>query len=58
VYYENKKIKSIGQRGMFDYPTLLQTNSKEIADKHRRNYWARHKQYDKLGEILSLYLLW
>lgn len=44
---KGNKIATIGALGYSDYPTFLEVNGKEIADKKRKNYKARH-QKDRL----------
>jgi hypothetical protein len=44
VYRHNKKIASIGARGMGDYPTFRQTRGQTFANRRRRAYKIRHQR--------------
>jgi hypothetical protein len=57
VYKGDELVASIGAIGYGDYPTFLQTEGKEYADKRRLLYHKRHTK-DSLGEYLALWLLW
>jgi hypothetical protein len=57
VFVNGKRIGSIGQLGMSDYPTYLKTHGKEYADERRRLYYLRHKK-DTINEKLAKLLLW
>ena len=60
VYKNDEFIKSIGAINYKDYHIYLKID-KDLAEKHRKSYIARHKKgilRGDLGEILSLKLLW
>ena len=61
VYKNNIYIASIGSIDYSDYPTYLQTHSKEYADNRRRLYKCRHSK-DSLIKLspgwLAFHLLW
>jgi len=60
VYKNNEFIKSIGAINYNDYHIYLKID-KDLAEKHRKSYIARHKKgilKQDLGEILALKLLW
>ena len=60
VYKNGEFIKSIGSINFNDYHIYLKTD-KDLAEKHRKSYIARHKkgiERGDLGEVLSLKLLW
>lgn len=42
VFKGNKKVASVGALGMMDYPTYIQKNGLEFANKRRRLYKIRH----------------
>jgi len=42
VYKKDKKIASIGARGMNDYPTYIKTRGLSYAKTRRRLYKIRH----------------
>jgi hypothetical protein len=44
VFENNKKIASIGAKGMKDYQIYLKEEGKEFADERRRLYRIRHKK--------------
>jgi serine/threonine protein kinase len=44
VFRHNKKIASIGARGMGDYPTFRQTRGQTFANRRRRAYKIRHQR--------------
>ena len=61
VYKNGVLLHSIGAIGYGDYPHYLKKDGKEIADKMRQRYVARHKKgidAGYLGEELALKLLW
>jgi hypothetical protein len=63
VYDENNKyyITSVGQRGMGDYPTYIQTRGEEYADKRKEAYYNRFRnKVHKIGSKswYSAHLLW
>jgi hypothetical protein len=43
IFKNDKKIASIGFKNYFDYPTYLEKNGKEFAEKRRKLYKIRHK---------------
>lgn len=57
VYLNGEFLHAIGALGMMDYPSYLEKEGKEVAEKHRAAYHKRHKKRT-LGEQLALYLLW
>lgn len=57
VFKDGKYLKSIGAKGMGDYPTWLKEKGKEFAEERRRLYHQRHTK-DSLGELLARWLLW
>jgi len=45
IYTKDKQyITSIGAKGYSDYPTFIEDDGKEYADKRRRLYHIRHKK--------------
>jgi len=44
VFKNGKKIASIGAVGYKDFPTYKATEGKEVADKKRKAYKARHEK--------------
>ncbi len=50
VHKNNKKIASVGVIGYSDYPTYLNTDWKEYADKKIRLYKERHSKDHKTIE--------
>jgi len=56
----NKKgfITSIGALGYKDYPTYLNTKTKEYADNRRRLYNIRHKNDNNIKGKLANLILW
>ena len=61
VYKGGEYIASIGSIDYSDYPTYLQTHSKEYAENRRRLYKCRHSK-DSLIKLspgwLAFHLLW
>jgi len=53
-------ITSIGAKGYKDYPTYIEEEGKEYADKRRELYHKRHNKENKIGTRgwFSLNLLW
>ena len=49
VYYNNKKIASIGHTDYMDYPSYIEKAGKEYADERRRLYRIRHAGEGDLG---------
>jgi len=59
VYYENRKIASIGDSEYDDYYSYLKRDGIQVAEEHRRRYKIRHaKDLDHLGGYLAWVLLW
>jgi len=59
VFENNKKIASIGAKGMKDYQIYLKEEGKEVADERRRLYRLRHKKdLNSKGGYWSSKLLW
>jgi hypothetical protein len=44
VYRGDKKISSIGDIRFNDFPTYIEKNGKEFAEKRRKLYKIRHKK--------------
>ena len=44
VYRGDKKIASIGNKNYLDFPTHLEKNGKEFAEKRRKLYKIRHNK--------------
>ena len=44
VYKNGRYILSIGANGYFDYPNYIKYFGKEVADKRKKLYKARHKK--------------
>ena len=55
---DGKYLASIGDTRYLDYPSILATQGKEMANKHRRLYHARHRNDDGIAGKLALFLLW
>lgn len=58
----SKKHVKFGAEGMMDYTLYYKKDGKEVADKHRDSYKARHKS-DKLHDLempgfWAMNLLW
>ena len=58
VYKNGKYITSIGDNRYMDFPSILAKEGKDVADKHRRLYHARHRNNDGLAGKLALAILW
>jgi len=61
VFKDGKKLYSIGDIKYKDFPTFLKEDGKEVADKRRKAYKARHKKTaEKLGSrsYYSYNILW
>ena len=59
VYYEGRKIASIGDSDYEDYYSYLKRDGIEVAEEHRRRYKLRHqKDFDHLRGYLAWVLLW
>ena len=43
----NKKLASIGARGMMDYPTYVKSKGINYANQRRKLYKLRHNEYRK-----------
>jgi len=57
----NKKIASIGARGMMDYQSYIKSKGIQFANKRRRLYRLRHHKYRNKTGTNSYYadkLLW
>jgi len=58
---EGKKLVSIGDIRYKDYPTFLREDGKQVADKRRKSYKARHEATAKKVGSPSYYaynILW
>ena len=50
VYKNGEKVASIGATGFKDFPTYIETNGKQYAEKRRELYKIRHaKDRNKKG---------
>ena len=58
VYKNGKYLASIGDIHFLDYPSILAKEGKEIADKHRKLYHARHRNDNGITGKLAMYILW
>ena len=58
VYKNGKYIASIGDNRYMDFPSILAKDGKEIAEKHRKLYHARHKNDYGIAGRLALAILW
>ena len=58
VYKNGKYIASIGDNRYMDFPSILAKEGKEIADKHRKLYHARHRNDNGIAGKLAMYILW
>jgi len=58
VYNKKGFITSIGALGYNDYPTYLNTKTKEYADNRRRLYNIRHKNDNNIKGKLANLILW
>jgi len=56
---DNKYITSIGDKRFFDFPSYLETDGQEVAEKRRKLYHQRHKK-DKthIRGYYALNILW
>ena len=57
VYKDDTYLASIGAIAYKDFPTYMEEDGREYADKRRELYYKRHTK-NTLGELLALYLLW
>jgi hypothetical protein len=58
---ELKKVASVGALGMMDYPSYIEKNGKEYANKRRKLYKLRHTKDRKIKGTAGYYadqLLW
>ena len=58
VYKNGKYIASIGDIRYMDFPSILAKEGREIAEKHRKLYHARHRNDDGIAGRLALAILW
>tara|TARA_R110000751_G_scaffold36994_1_gene89904 strand:+ start:389 stop:688 length:300 start_codon:yes stop_codon:yes gene_type:complete len=64
VYKCNKLIAEVGDPNSKDYPTFLEENGKEFADKRRKAFYSRFQRLPNIknGEIQPIFwsrwLLW
>lgn len=59
VFENDKKIASIGAKGMKDYQVYLKEEGKQVADERRRLYRLRHKKdLNSKNGYWSNILLW
>lgn len=61
VFKRGKKIASVGAIGYDDYGSLIDKNKRELADKKRKLYKARHQKTRTKKNSNSYYsdqLLW
>jgi len=59
VYYEGRKIATIGDSKYDDYYSYLKRDGIDVAEEHRRRYKIRHhKDLDHLRGYLAWVLLW
>lgn len=61
VYKNGNKVASVGATGYDDYGTLLGKGKRELAEKKRKAYKARHQRYRTKKGTNSYYadqLLW
>ena len=58
VYKNGKYIASIGDNRYMDFPSILAKEGREIAEKHRKLYHARHRNDDGIAGRLALAILW
>ena len=59
VYKDGDYLTSIGSSKYKDYPTFVEENGKEFAEKRKRLYHLRHKKDLKhFRGFLSMYILW
>jgi hypothetical protein len=60
VFHSDKYITSIGAKGYKDYPTYIEEDGKEYANKRRELYHKRHNKENKIGTRgwFALNILW
>jgi len=61
VFKHDKKISSIGDIRYDDYPTYIEKNGKEFAEKRRKLYKLRHNKARNIKGSNSFYadkILW
>ena len=58
VYKNGKYIASIGDNRYMDFPSILAKEGREIAEKHRKLYHARHRNGKGITGKLAMYILW
>ena len=58
VFKNGEYLASIGDTRYMDYPTFLAKEGREIAEKHRKLYHARHRNDDGIAGRLALAILW
>ena len=58
VYKNGKYIASIGDNRYMDFPSILAKEGREIAEKHRKLYHARHRNDNGIAGKLAMYILW
>ena len=61
VFRNDKKVASIGDINYKDFPTFMRTEGREVANKRRKAYRARHQgEQDKIGSpgYYAWKLLW
>ena len=58
VYKNGKYICSIGDIRYLDFPSILAKEGKDVAEKHRRLYYARHRNDDGIAGKLAMHILW
>ena len=58
VYKNGKYLASIGDNRYKDFPSILAKEGREIAEKHRRLYHARHRNDNGIAGKLAMYILW
>ena len=64
VYKNNKLISEIGEMGMSDYPTYIETDGIDFANTRRIAFYNRFKSIPNIkdGELTNMfwarYLLW
>ena len=58
VFKNGKYLASIGDNRYMDFPSILEKDGQEIANKHRRLYHARHKKDSGIAGKLALAILW
>ena len=58
VFKDGKYLASIGDNRYMDFPSILAKEGREIAEKHRRLYHARHRNDSGIAGKLALAILW